>query len=81
MANLTISMPEAVLRKARIRALGHGTSVNAVVRAHLAWYAGVGATADALEGLVSISAAAHASSGPDGRTGTRGELDDRTNLR
>lgn len=32
MANLTLKIDEEMLRRARIRALEHGTSVNAVVR-------------------------------------------------
>jgi plasmid stability protein len=81
MANLTISIPEAVLRKARIRALEHRTSVNAVVRDYLERYAGVGATSEALAGFVGLAEASHASSGPNGRTWTRDGLDDRTHLR
>jgi len=81
MANLTISVPDGVLRKARIRAIEHRTSVNAVLRDYLERYAGVGATADALEAFAILAASAHASSGPGGRTWTRDELDDRTNLR
>jgi plasmid stability protein len=81
MANLTVSIPEDILRKARIRALEHRTSVNAVVRDYLERYAGVGSTAEALAGFVSLAGAAHASSGPGGRTWKRDELDDRTNLR
>jgi hypothetical protein len=37
--NLTITVDEALLRKARIRALQEDTSVNAVLRARLAEYA------------------------------------------
>jgi plasmid stability protein len=81
MANLTISIPEAVLRKARIRALEHRTSVNAVVRDYLERYAGVGPTAEALAGFLSLAEESHASSGPSGRTWTRDGLDDRTNVR
>ena len=81
MSNLTVSIPEDVLRKARIRALEHRTSVNAVVRDYLERYAGVGSTAEALAGFVNLAAAARASSGPGGRTWTRDALDDRTNLR
>jgi plasmid stability protein len=81
MSNLTISIPESVLRKARIRAIEHRTSVNAVVRDYLERYAGVGATAEALAGFAHLAAASDASSGPGGRTWTREELDDRTNFR
>jgi plasmid stability protein len=41
MTNLTVSIDEEVLKRARIRAIEEGTSVNAVVRAHLESYAGV----------------------------------------
>lgn len=40
MANLTITVDEEVLKKARIRALQQGTSVNAVLAERLAGYAG-----------------------------------------
>ncbi|MBK7549683.1 MAG: hypothetical protein IPI20_18560 [Rhodoferax sp.] len=39
MANLTISLDEAVIRKARIRAIQEGTSVSAKVREFLTRYA------------------------------------------
>jgi plasmid stability protein len=81
MANLTVSIPEDVLRKARIRALEHKTSVNAVVRDYLERYAGVGSTANALAAFGDLASASKASSGSTGRTWTRETLDDRTNLR
>ena len=40
MTNLTISLDEAVIRKARIRAIQEGTSVSAKVREFLSRYAG-----------------------------------------
>jgi len=40
MANLTLSIDEELLRRARIRALERGTSVNAVLREFLEAYAG-----------------------------------------
>ncbi|HXC39441.1 MAG TPA: hypothetical protein VN667_10890 [Burkholderiales bacterium] len=39
-ANLTITVPEEVLKSARRRALEQGTSVNAVLRDYLAQFAG-----------------------------------------
>lgn len=43
MANLTISLEEAVVKQARIRAINEGTSVSAKVREFLAEYAtGIG---------------------------------------
>jgi plasmid stability protein len=40
MANLTIVVDEQILQRARIRALQHGTSVNAILRDYLASFAG-----------------------------------------
>ena len=40
MANLTIAIDKETLRKARIRALEDGTSVNALLRQYLENYAG-----------------------------------------
>jgi plasmid stability protein len=81
MANLTVSIPEDVLRKARIRALERRTSVNAVVRDYLERYAGVGATAEALAAFADLARAAKSSSGSEGRTWTRDTLDERTDAR
>jgi hypothetical protein len=39
MANLTITVDEEVLRRARARALEQGTSVNAILSEHLARFA------------------------------------------
>ena len=44
MANLTIAVPDEVLKQARQRAVGQGTSVNAVLRNYLGQYAGVEST-------------------------------------
>ena len=41
MSNLTISLDDAIIRKARIRAIEEGTSVSAKVREFLAHYAKV----------------------------------------
>ena len=41
MANLTITVPEEVLKSARRRALEQGTSVNALLRDYLSRFAGV----------------------------------------
>jgi len=40
MANLTIAVPEEILKSARRRALEQGTSVNAVLRDYLSQFAG-----------------------------------------
>ena len=41
MTNLTITVDEETLKRARMRALEEGTSVNAVLREYLEAYAGV----------------------------------------
>jgi len=76
MANLTITVGEDTLRRARIRALEQGTSVNAVLGELLETYAGVRQeTKDALEDLLRLSQASTARRGP--RTWTRDALHER----
>lgn len=41
MANLTIAVDDESLKKARMRALAEGTSVNALLKAYLESYAGL----------------------------------------
>jgi len=76
MANLTISVDDHVLQRARKRALERGTSVNAILNEYLEQYAGAGATASALEEFLGLAASIEAGSGPEGRTWTRDELYD-----
>lgn len=77
MANLTLTIDEGVLRRARVRALEEGTSVNAVVRAHLERYAGDDESLDAVRVFLELARKSRASSGPGGRQWTREELYDR----
>lgn len=44
MANLTVAIDDDLLRRARIRALESGTSVNALLREYLEDYAGAGSS-------------------------------------
>ncbi len=81
MANLTVTINEQVLRRARIRALEQGTSVNALVADYLMRFAGMGTTEKALEEFLEIAKRSHASSGPGGRTLQREDLYDRPVLR
>jgi hypothetical protein len=81
MANLTITVDERVLQRARARALERGTSVNAVLSEYLEHYVGADATAHALGEFLNLAAAVDAGSGGEGRTWTRDELHDRPNLR
>lgn len=56
MSNLTISVDEEVLRRARIRALRQGSSVNAILRELLEAYAGMGkAQSEAVAELLALS--------------------------
>ena len=74
MANLTLTIPDDVLRGARIRALENDTSVNAVVRDFLEDFAGDDRQHEALEALDALAQRSHARSGPHGRTWTREEI-------
>jgi len=76
MANLTITVDDQDLEKARLRALEQGTSVSAVLRQYLAQYAGrASAHEQAAEGLLRLARAAR--SGRGRRRWTRDELHER----
>ena len=77
MSNLTLTIDDDVLRRARIRALEQGTSVNALVREYLADFVGDSRAEQALAEILALAAHSPASSGPEGRTWTREELYDR----
>ncbi len=81
MANLTITLEETILRRARLRALEQGTSVNALVRDYLDSFAGGGAARRGLERFLELAEAGEAGSGPDGRSWTRDEVHDRASVR
>ena len=74
--NLTITVEDDVLKRARIRALEENTSVNAILREYLESYAGLSLRRrDALEHLLRLSELAGAGRGD--ATWTRDELHDR----
>lgn len=77
MANLTLTIDDDLLRRARIRALERGTSVNATVRAYLEDWSKDSVLETTLEEILAVAAAHPASSGPTGRTWTRAELYER----
>lgn len=78
MPKVTITIDEETLRRARSRALGRGTSVNAILRNHLEDYArGRREYRQAVEEILELSRRAESCSGSDGRTWTRDELYDR----
>jgi plasmid stability protein len=72
--NLTLSIDDDLLRRARIRALEEGTSVNAVVREHLARYVAAEGPREAMARFLETSDRLDSGSGPGGRTWTREEL-------
>lgn len=58
MANLTITINEEALKKARMRALEQGTSINALLREYLESYAGVrGEQQKAVREIIALSCA------------------------
>ena len=72
--NLTITIDDELLRRARIRALTQGTSVNAVLREFLESYAGSDAETTARSRLAKLARSSSASSGPRGRTWARNDV-------
>jgi len=77
MANLTISVDNEVLKKARIRALEQNTSVNAVLREFLESYAGAVKEHDkAVQKVISLSESSLSRRGK--RQWNRDELYERT---
>jgi len=76
MANLTVTLDDEVLKRARIRALEQGTSVNAIIRDYLEAYAGAKAIREqAVSHLLELSNRAGSRRG--GRRWTRDELHER----
>lgn len=76
--NLTLTIPDDTLKRARMRALADNTSVNAVVREFIERYAEARSPcAEATATLLAISDSADSGSGPEGRTWTREEIYER----
>lgn len=76
MANLTVVIDSETLKRARMRALDEGTSVNAVVRTYLADYVGMKAEQEkAIQDLLRLSRRAKAGRGH--RRWTRDDLHQR----
>lgn len=77
MANITLVIDDDVLRRARLRALTEGTSVNAVVRSQIEAYVADQGPAVALQSFIDGARSSAASSGPAGRSWDRESLHDR----
>jgi Arc/MetJ family transcription regulator len=76
-ANLTLSVDDELLQRARMRALELRTTVNALVRDYLESFAGNNPAKQALTEFLAIADTVHASSGPDGHAWSREDLYDR----
>jgi plasmid stability protein len=76
MGNLTITVDEESLKKARVRALQEGTSVNALLREFLDSYAGVRRGQQEAAGRI-VTLSRKSKSRRGGRTWTRDELYER----
>lgn len=75
MANLTLTIDEETLRRARIRALEEGTSVNALVRDYLERYADAHERVMlARRRVVELARASTAGSAGERRTWTRDDV-------
>lgn len=74
MANLTITIDDDLLRKARIRAAEHGTSVNSILREELIRFAGAKSGADPVSEFLSFARSRSGSSGLAGRQWSRDQL-------
>lgn len=72
MANLTITVDDATLKRARQRALERNESVNAYLADVLRRYAGPGDSA--MDQVIALGRASDAGSGGTGRNWTRDEL-------
>jgi hypothetical protein len=74
---LTLVIDDDLLRRARVKALEEGTSVNAVVRAQIEAYASDRGPEIALRSFLDGAKRSKASSGGSGRSWSRDELHDR----
>lgn len=74
MANLTLTIDDQVLRRARVRAVEQGTSVNAVVRDYLESFAAGPGQGSARDRLLELSDRTDAGSGRAGRRWAREDL-------
>lgn len=74
MANLTITVDDATLKRARLRAVRRDESVNAYLAEALRRYADADDTPERMARVLTIAETAGGGSGPGGRSWTRDEL-------
>lgn len=80
MANLTIAIDDDLLKRARLRAIEQGTSVNALLRTYLTTFADSGLETSLRQEVAEMARASRASSGAEGRTWKRDEIHDRASV-
>jgi hypothetical protein len=73
-SNLTLTIDSETLKRARVRALDQGTSVNAVVRRFLEDYAGSAERDRAIEAFVEVAERSESGSEGAGRNWQRSDL-------
>lgn len=73
-ANLTITVDDATLRRARVKAAEQGTSVNAVLREELERFAGDSSHRSIAEDFLAVANEIAGSSGPEGHNWKREDL-------
>ena len=71
---VTLTIDEDLLRRARIRALEDGTSVNSVVREFLAAYAGQSEQVTAMANFLAVASRSEAGRDGTGRTWNRDDI-------
>jgi hypothetical protein len=76
MANVTISIDGELLKRARIRAIEQGTSVNGLIREYLMTLAGARPLKQAMDEVIDLARRSRSGSGPSGRNWTREDLYD-----
>lgn len=77
MANLTITIDDQLLKRARLRALERGTSVNALLRDFLEAFSHPEDLVEARAAFAGLARGASVGSGAGGRRWSRGELHER----
>lgn len=77
MANLTVTIEDHVLKRARLRALEMDTSVNALVRNYLCNLIGIDASSEIIQNFATFASQSKVGSGKNGRNWERKDLYDR----
>jgi plasmid stability protein len=77
MANLTITIDDELLKRARLRALERNTSVNALLREYLETFAGEQSGIIARKRFTALARAANSSGGSKQRSWSRDDLHER----